>query len=178
MKHVTKGPMCGTRVCSMTVSDKCATHVLDRRKSESRLAKAPAQHTCESVLVVSEFLSACVQENTQRHKPKNAREMRSCWETVNNTPPHVNRESGVTQQFEQGSHTGARQTTLALDQSGILALVSKSSKKFASCTEESCCQMMRGEIGDRLSKSRATQATPAVQSLHLSWNRQSFLAQI
>ena len=34
---------CGIRVYSMTMSDTCATHVLDKGKSESCLVKAPAK---------------------------------------------------------------------------------------------------------------------------------------
>ena len=67
----------------MAMSDKCATHVLDKGKSESCLVKAPALHTDELVLVVSELLCTSVQGNTQGHKQGNAREMCSCWETVN-----------------------------------------------------------------------------------------------
>ena len=66
---------CETRVCPMTMSNKCATHVLDRGKSESCLVKAPAKHTSGSVLVVSELLNTSVQANTERDtKPRNTRE--------------------------------------------------------------------------------------------------------
>ena len=77
----------------MTMSDKCATHVLDKNKSESCLDKRLRKHTRESVLMVSELLCTGVHVNTQEHKQGNAREMCSCWETVN-TPPHVIHESG------------------------------------------------------------------------------------
>ena len=50
----------------MTMSNKCATHVLDKDKSESCLVKAPANHASESVLVVSELLCTSVQANTER----------------------------------------------------------------------------------------------------------------
>ena len=63
---------CGTRVCSMTLPDRCATHVSDKGKSESCLVKALAEHTGESVRAVSELCS--------------------CWETINT--PHVNHGSG------------------------------------------------------------------------------------
>ena len=51
----------------MTMSDTCATHVLDKGKSESCLVKAPAMHASESVLVVGELLCTGVQANTERH---------------------------------------------------------------------------------------------------------------
>ena len=85
----------------------------DKKESESCLVKAHAEHTGESVLAVSELLCADVQRNAQEHKQGHAREMSSCWETVN-TPPHVNRESGVTPN-PQSLHTGAGH--LALGQS-------------------------------------------------------------
>ena len=50
----------------MTMSDKCATHVLDKGKSESCLVKAPAKHASESVFVVSELLCTGAQANTER----------------------------------------------------------------------------------------------------------------
>ena len=61
-------------------------------------------------LAVSELLCTGVQGNAQEHKQGNARGMSSCWETVN-TPPHVNRESGVTLN-QQSSHKGARHLVL------------------------------------------------------------------
>ena len=42
----------GIRVYPMTMSDTCATHVLDDGKSKSCLVQAPAKHASESVLVV------------------------------------------------------------------------------------------------------------------------------
>ena len=64
---------------SMTMSDTCATHVLDKGKSESCLVKAPAMHASESVLVVGELLCTSVQANTERHTRNETREMCSCW---------------------------------------------------------------------------------------------------
>ena len=63
----------------MTMSDTCATHVLDKGKSESCLVKAPAKHASESVLVVGELLCTGVQANTERHTRMETREMCSCW---------------------------------------------------------------------------------------------------
>ena len=40
---------CGTRVCSVSVSNKCATHFFERMQTESCLVKAPASHADESV---------------------------------------------------------------------------------------------------------------------------------
>ena len=58
----------------MTMSDTCATHVLDKGKSESCLVKAPAKHASESVLVVGELLCAGVQaKHRETHKDGNAR---------------------------------------------------------------------------------------------------------
>ena len=71
--------LCGIRVYSMTMSDTCATHVLDKGKSEICLVKAPARHASESVLVVGELLCTGVQANTERHTRKETREMWSCW---------------------------------------------------------------------------------------------------
>ena len=100
---------CGTRVCSITMSNRCAHHVLDKGKCESCLVKAPAQHASQSALVISELLCAGVHANTKRDTEQGeTREMCSCWDT-NNTPPHVNRESGVTLNFQQSSHLRAKQ---------------------------------------------------------------------
>ena len=63
----------------MTMSGTCATHVLDKGKSESCLVKALAKHASESVLVVGELLCTGVQANTERHTRKETREMCSCW---------------------------------------------------------------------------------------------------
>ena len=51
----------------MTMSDKCATHILNRGKCESLLVKAPAQHAGESVRVVSELYCTRLQGNTKEH---------------------------------------------------------------------------------------------------------------
>ena len=51
----------------MTMSDTCATHVLDKSKSESCLVKAPAKYASESVLVLGELLCTSVQANTERN---------------------------------------------------------------------------------------------------------------
>ena len=64
---------------SMTMSDTCATHVLDKGKSESCLVKALAKHASESVLVVGELLCTGVQAKTERHTRNETREMCSCW---------------------------------------------------------------------------------------------------
>ena len=90
-------PLCGIRVHSMTVSDTCATHVLDRGKSESCLVKAPAMHASESVLVVGEMLCTSVQANTERDTQETKRAKCAHVGNTNNTPPHANRESGVIQ---------------------------------------------------------------------------------
>ena len=76
---------CGTRVCSIDqCQDKCATYVLDLRQIRKLFGQdALRKHTSESVLGVSELLCTGVQGNTQEHKQGNAREMCSCWETVN-----------------------------------------------------------------------------------------------
>ena len=59
----------------MTMSDKHASHVLDRGKPESCVVKAPAKHASESVLVVGELLCTSVQANTERDtKPTNTRD--------------------------------------------------------------------------------------------------------
>ena len=63
----------------MTMSDTCATHVLDKGKSESCLVNAPAMHASESVLVVGELLCTGVQANAERHTRNETREMCSCW---------------------------------------------------------------------------------------------------
>ena len=63
----------------MTMSDTCATHVLDKGKSESCLVKAPAMHASESVLMVGELLCTSVQANTETHTRTETREMCSCW---------------------------------------------------------------------------------------------------
>ena len=119
------------------------------------------KHTSESVLMVSDLLCTRVQRtrvqgNTQEHKQGNAREMCSCWETVN-TPPHVNRERGVTPKTQKGSHKGARQ------QLWIRADKSTSSqfKEVAlRALKNIDFKLTHGETGDRLSMVRSTRATP------------------
>ena len=53
------------------------------RQSERCLVKAPAQHTSESVRVGSELWCTCVQTDKEGHRPRNEREMCSCWEPNN-----------------------------------------------------------------------------------------------
>ena len=52
-------------VCSITMSNRCAHHVLDTGISESCLVKAPAQHASQCVLVISELLCTGVHANTK-----------------------------------------------------------------------------------------------------------------
>ena len=115
------------------------------------------KHTSESVVMVSELLCTGVQGNTQEHKQGNAREMCSCWETVN-TPPHVNLESGVTPKIQQSSHRGAGQQ---------LWLWIRADKSTSSQFREVSLRALknidfkltRGETGDRLSMVRSSQPT-------------------
>ena len=70
----------GPTPAALSMSGTCATHALDKGKSESCLVKAPATHASESVLVVSELLCAGVQAtHRETHTRKETREMCSCW---------------------------------------------------------------------------------------------------
>ena len=74
---------CGRYIRSVLCSiDSCVINMLWRyfRVLRICLVKEPAEHTGESVLVVSELLCTGVQRNAQEHKQRNAREMCSFWE--------------------------------------------------------------------------------------------------
>ena len=113
--------------------------------------------TSESVLMVSELLCTGVQGHTQEHKQGNAREMCSCWETVN-TPPHVNLESGVTLKIQQSSHKGAGQQ-LQLWIRADISTSSQFSEVSLRALKNIDFKLTRGETGDRLSMERSTRAT-------------------
>ena len=169
MKHVTSGPMCGTRVCSMTVSDKCATHVLDKGKSESRLVKAPAQHTQMNPCWWS--VNSCLHACKKIHRDTNQRMHVKCAHvgkpsttlllTSTGRAAWLNNSNRArTRELDNNSGSGSEQTDRPFSQN---------SKKFASFTEERFCQMTGGEMGDRLSNSRATRATPLPLSRVCIW---------
>ena len=70
----------GTRVCSMKMSDKCATYVLDGRQIRTLFGQGACANTQVSQCCWS--VNCCVQAW------ENAREMCSCWETVNKVNTH------------------------------------------------------------------------------------------
>ena len=86
--------------------------------------------------LVNELLCTGVQGNTQEHEQGNAREMCSCWETVN-TPPDVNHESGEWRDSKNPTELAqvSSTTTLALDQSGQINFFTIQGS-FAPCSEE------------------------------------------
>ena len=172
------GSWCGTRVCSMTMSNRCAHHVLDKSKSESCLVKAPAQHAGQSVLVVSELLCTSVQATLRGTRNKrNARNVLMLGYKQHSS----SRQSGEWRDIELPTELalGSKATNLALNQSGRINYLTEFKEFPTPAPKYVDFTLTRDETGDRLSRTRTTQAISCVfQKLHQSWISAEFFCRI